>query len=498
MEWTFSCAKQSTSVVIENDGKDVLFHPRYSTGTAAVRGVQPLAPNMHHYWEVRMESTLYGTDVSVGVGTQNACYDSHESSFVKLLGKDRYSWGYSYVGQLQHNNENIAESEAKLVSYTKQKWAYGSVVGVYLNRWQGTLAFYLDRQLLGIAFRDLPKTEELYPMLSSTAAKSKMSLTCAQSYPCNLAFECVKIINDICTANIKGKANFNSSETACRRSLILKNNRALLLKIERNTDMSIATLNNSWISQMPPGIKYFIEKHCWYIIGRCPFKIKDDQHLDKMECYENSAKSCDIDLTDDEIEDSKKNLVDFDRSMNINVEETCDETHKSSSFSKNTQSKGGKCQRNSSILISSSLRCETRSKKYRTRNGDDAIKGEKSYAPSQSSKDIQIHTEDSSDDEDAHSFFGTVKDRKTDKDGIDTKDSDDDSSQLKVGISINQDDRKSYNSETSTSTEWESTDNRLSSSPSERIQLSSNKHSSKFIVGKSKRMKRFLMPKTKQ
>ena len=67
-------------------------------------------------------------------------------------------------------------------------------------------------------------------------------------------------------------------------------------------------------------------------------------------------------------------------------EETCDETHKSTSFSKNTQSKGGKCQRNSSILISSSLRCETRSKKYRTRNGDDAIKGEKSYAPSQSSK----------------------------------------------------------------------------------------------------------------
>ena len=51
---------------------------------------------------------------------------------------------------------------------------------------------------------DLPKTEELYPMLSSTAAKSKMSLTCAQSYPCNLAFECVKILNDISTTNIKG------------------------------------------------------------------------------------------------------------------------------------------------------------------------------------------------------------------------------------------------------------------------------------------------------
>ena len=64
-----------------------------STGTAAVRGLQPLAINMHHYWEIRMESALYGTDVSVGVGTENACYNSHESSFVKLLGRDKFSWG---------------------------------------------------------------------------------------------------------------------------------------------------------------------------------------------------------------------------------------------------------------------------------------------------------------------------------------------------------------------------------------------------------------------
>ena len=38
-----------------------------------------------------------------------------------------------------------------------------------------------------------------------------------------------------------------------------------------------------------------------------------------MECYETSEKSCDIDLTDDEIEESKKNPIDFDQIMNINV-----------------------------------------------------------------------------------------------------------------------------------------------------------------------------------
>ena len=48
----------------------------------------------------------------------------------------------------------------------------------------------------------LPNDEELYPMLSSTAAKSRMSLICAQSYPCNLAFECVKKLSDTCVKSI--------------------------------------------------------------------------------------------------------------------------------------------------------------------------------------------------------------------------------------------------------------------------------------------------------
>merc|ERR1712126_290472 len=139
-----------------------------------------------------------------------------------------------------------------------------------------------------------------------------------------------------------------------------------------------------------------------------------------------------------------------------------------------------------------------RSKKYRTRNGNVVLKSGKSYKQSQSSKDIEIHTEDSRDDEDAHSFFGNAKERKTDKYGSETKDSDDDSSQLKVGITINQKDSISYNSENSTSIEWESTDNRLSSSPSDRMQLSSNKSSSKLTTRKSKRMKRFIMPKSNQ
>ena len=67
-------------------------------------------------------------------------------------------------------------------------------------------------------------------------------------------------------------------------------------------------------------------------------------------------------------------------------EETCDETYKSPLLSENTTSKGGKCQRYSSILTSSSYSCKTRSKKYRTRNGNVIVKSGKSYEPSHFSK----------------------------------------------------------------------------------------------------------------
>ena len=57
------------------------------------------------------------------------------------------------MGQLQHDNRNRGEFKETPVSYTKRKWGIGSVIGVYLDRWKGTLSFYLDRQLLGIAFK---------------------------------------------------------------------------------------------------------------------------------------------------------------------------------------------------------------------------------------------------------------------------------------------------------------------------------------------------------
>lgn len=44
------------------NGKHVVFHPFYSQGTSVIRGNKVLNRNMHHYWEIKIISSLSGTD----------------------------------------------------------------------------------------------------------------------------------------------------------------------------------------------------------------------------------------------------------------------------------------------------------------------------------------------------------------------------------------------------------------------------------------------------
>ena len=269
-----------------------------------------------------MGSVLYGTDISVGVGTKHACYDSHEHSFVSIIGLDKNSWGYSYTGHLHHNDTSSRDGRESPTVYATRKWEPGSIIGVHLDRWSGIIEFYLDRVPLGIAFRDLPKTEDLYPLVSSTAAKSRMSLLCAQSYPCNLSFDCVRRISQMCIRNRGRNAN-PCKDMANKTSLLATNNMALLLNNGPNSGKNIASLNEMWIRLLPPGIQSFIARHCWYIVGAREIKssckrlkskytsTRPEHNRNHYSDQDNSTDSedsryCDMNITDDEDEVSNQ------------------------------------------------------------------------------------------------------------------------------------------------------------------------------------------------
>lgn len=57
---------KSTEVSLSCEGRKASFHEDYSCGTAAIRGTKALAEGQH-FWEIKMTSAVYGTDM-VGTG----------------------------------------------------------------------------------------------------------------------------------------------------------------------------------------------------------------------------------------------------------------------------------------------------------------------------------------------------------------------------------------------------------------------------------------------
>jgi len=170
------------------DGRNVTFHPIYSQGTAVVKGNKSLDKQMIHYWEIKIISSMTGTDLMVGIGTDKFNLLSHQYKFSSLLGLDSQSWGYSYRGLAQHNGR---------LKYYGKRYSSFCIVGVYLDLRRRFIEFYLNRRSLGIAYRQLKidKDSEVYPMACSTSAKSSIRLINSTSFAESLQFLCIKVIS---------------------------------------------------------------------------------------------------------------------------------------------------------------------------------------------------------------------------------------------------------------------------------------------------------------
>ncbi|KAM8837771.1 SPRY domain-containing SOCS box protein 3 isoform 2-T2 [Spinachia spinachia] len=178
-EWEWDEHSKSSGVLLSCDNRKVSFHSDYSCGTAAVRGTKELTDGQH-FWEVKMTSPVYGTDMMVGIGTAEVNMEKFNFSFGSLLGHDEDSWGLSYAGLLQHKGDKVKFSS---------RFGQGSIIGVHLDTWHGTLTLYKNRRRIGVAATRL-QNRKFYPMVCSTAAKSSMKVIRACWTPTSLQYLC--------------------------------------------------------------------------------------------------------------------------------------------------------------------------------------------------------------------------------------------------------------------------------------------------------------------
>ncbi|XP_028286253.1 SPRY domain-containing SOCS box protein 3-like [Parambassis ranga] len=178
-DWVWDEHCRSSGAFLSCDNRKVSFHSDYSCGTAAIRGTKELVDGQH-YWEVKMTSPVYGTDMMVGIGTSELNLEKFKYSFGSLLGHDEDSWGLSYTGLLQHKGDKMKFSS---------RFGQGSIIGVHLDTWHGTLTFYKNRHCIGVATTRL-QNKKFYPMVCSTAAKSSMKVIRACYTPTSLQYLC--------------------------------------------------------------------------------------------------------------------------------------------------------------------------------------------------------------------------------------------------------------------------------------------------------------------
>ncbi|CAG0879832.1 unnamed protein product [Darwinula stevensoni] len=181
-DWHWDNDSVLGSVVLTDTLRDIKFHPVYSSGTAAIKGCYQFQDVFHHYWEVKMTTPVYGTSMMVGVGSKDLDVSQRLVRYCSLLGQDEHSWGLSHLGEIHH--------KGKVKKYC-QPFGQGCIVGLYLDLWKGTLSYFLNRKPLGVAFHGL-KHQKLYPMVSSTAARSGMRLVSARSFPMTLQLLCLE------------------------------------------------------------------------------------------------------------------------------------------------------------------------------------------------------------------------------------------------------------------------------------------------------------------
>ncbi|KAM9837647.1 SPRY domain-containing SOCS box protein 3 [Aulostomus maculatus] len=185
-DWVWDEHCRSSGAFLSCDNRKVSFHSDYSCGTAAIRGTKELAEGQH-FWEVKMTSPVYGTDMMVGIGTPEVNLEKFRYNFGSLLGSDEDSWGLSYTGLLQHKGNKVKFSS---------RFGQGSIIGMHLDTWHGTLTFYKNRHCIGVAATRL-QNKKLYPMVCSTAAKSSMKVIRACYTPTSLQYLCCAQLRQI-------------------------------------------------------------------------------------------------------------------------------------------------------------------------------------------------------------------------------------------------------------------------------------------------------------
>lgn len=190
-DWVWDDLNKSSATLLSCDNRKVNFHMEYSCGTAAIRGTKELGEGQH-FWEIKMTSPVYGTDMVSGrqgwgrgaghLGPQPPLPvlpfpDGGHRDIGRGPGQvpphvlQPARPGRGQLGPLLHGCvgppgwAGLGGPEAAGLTPTllppgllhhkgdkmsfSSRFGQGSIIGVHLDTWHGTLTFFKNRKCIG-------------------------------------------------------------------------------------------------------------------------------------------------------------------------------------------------------------------------------------------------------------------------------------------------------------------------------------------------------------
>uniref|UniRef100_A0A5S6QCD4 SOCS box domain-containing protein n=1 Tax=Trichuris muris TaxID=70415 RepID=A0A5S6QCD4_TRIMR len=164
-------------------------HP-VSQSTDCIRGKVGYSRGFH-VWDVHWPTRQRGTHAVIGVATINA--PIHSFGYCSLVGSNAYSWGWD-IGRnkLYHDCKRLSAQPYPVSLRDVSTFVLPDEFLMVLDMDEGTLAFCMDDQYLGVAFHSL-KGKKLYPVVSAVWGHCEVTLKyvgCLQPGPCTLKDVC--------------------------------------------------------------------------------------------------------------------------------------------------------------------------------------------------------------------------------------------------------------------------------------------------------------------
>jgi SPRY domain-containing SOCS box protein 1/4 len=195
LKYSWNSDDRSLNIFVKEDDKLTFHRHPVAQSTDCIRGKTGFTKGLH-VWEVHWSTRQRGTHAVVGVATQDAPLNS--VGYQSLVGSNDQSWGWDLGrNKLYHDSKNIASG----ITYPAllkpdENFVVPDTFLVVLDMDEGTLAFVVDGQYLGIAFRGM-KGKKLYPIVSAVWGHCEITMKYIGGLdpePLPLMFLCRRVI----------------------------------------------------------------------------------------------------------------------------------------------------------------------------------------------------------------------------------------------------------------------------------------------------------------